>query len=93
MGRLRSMRRFAFYLTLLRYSYGDAMYMCNFRALVIILMNFVRLVSTIFNHEQMVWPSHVITTENENNRSVIGIFYKLLHGRNHVNLAELFLGY
>ena len=62
------------------------MYLCNFRALFIILMNFVRLVSTIFNHEQMVWSSHVITTVNENNRSVIGIFYKL-------SLAELFWGY
>ena len=64
-----------------------------FRALFITLIDFVSLMSTIFNHEQMVWPSHVITTENENNRSVIGIFYKLLQGRNHVNLAELFLGY
>ena len=38
--------------------------------------------STIINHEQMVWSSRVITTENENNRSVIRIFCRLsLKGR------------
>lgn len=52
------------------------------RALFIILINFVRLMSTIINHEQMVWSSRVITTENENNRSVIRIFCRLsLKGR------------